>query len=156
VKARYFLAILVLSLYGAFGSSAASEPQPLKLELYSDSTALRIILRNDSMLHVKANCRFAVASEFDPAEIWLRVLDQNQQVQVYQLKSKIGLPKPSDWCDLPPNQLVGLYLPVSEVQYAYELPPGAYTVQAFYVMRDKNGKELSTIGSNGVQIRIGR
>lgn len=154
MKASRLLAFLVISLFGVTVSSTADEGKPLRLEMHSDATGLRIILRNASTFHVKADCRFAIGSDGDPVEIRLRVLDQDRNVHVYQLKSKIGLPRPSDWCDLPPNQLVGVYVPVSEVQYAYELRPGIYTVQAFYIFRDRDGRELDAIGSNAVQIRI--
>lgn len=154
MKASWVIACLVISWFAVTSSSTAHEGQALTLEMHSDATGLRIMLRNTSTSHVKLDCRLAIGSDADPAEIRLRVLDQDQKVHAYQLKSKVGLPRASDWCDLPPNQLVGIYVPISEVQYAYDLPPGVYTVKAEYIFRGEDGKEFDTIGSNALQIRI--
>jgi hypothetical protein len=153
MRAGRLLAILAISL-GMGVPTAASAEQALYLELLSDATSLRVVLRNTSALHVKAVCRFAIGSEADPVEITLRILDQNRKLHAYQLKSHGSLPRAADWCDLPPNQLVGVYIPISEVRYAYELPSGIYTVQATYSWRDQAGKELDVIQSNAVQIHI--
>jgi hypothetical protein len=151
MRAGQLLAILAL---GVAVPAAASSQQALRLELLSDATSLRVVLLNSSDVHIKAVCRFAIGSEADPVEVRLHVIDQNRNVHTYQLKSHVGLPRAADWCDLSPNQLVGVYIPNSEIRYAYELPSGTYAVRAEYILRDQGGKELDAIQSNSVQIHI--